>query len=469
MYPLLGERWRVLIAVCCMLWGIYFVYDIPAALSVSLQKHLSLLDSQYAYLVSMLYSAYSVPNTVLPLLSGFAVQRYGEKRILGVTLICIVSGQLVFSAAIQLKYEALMVFGRLLIGLGGEVVSVIAGDITTRWFKNNQLTLALAVTFCMAKIGSVANSNTTPRFVEAYGIVPAVWAVTVISLAVLILGTLYLLSRSDESSHKKKEQINYLESIRKLSSIYWQLTIICILGYGGINTFTNSAQRFLASQYYAGDQSASGSAIGIFFLLSSILMLPFGFLLEIPRFSDKPRSLIASNMMISLAHLALLFHILGVILPLCILGTAYALYDVALWAGIASTISSEDSTDSRRRAMLFRLNDRGTASTESQIEPAYDVLATVDDDLDSNLENSIEEMVNPDHVEDPAVEDDHMVAIGYGIATSFLNMSSAVVSVILAAMENIAGFPGIEISFAVLGGCGCLVSINLARMWKTPS
>ncbi|KAB8075438.1 hypothetical protein BDV29DRAFT_171976 [Aspergillus leporis] len=41
--------------------------------------------------------------------------------------------------------------------------------------------------------------------------------------------------------------------------IFWQLTLICILGYGGINTFTNSAQQFLAACFYRGDQRAPGA------------------------------------------------------------------------------------------------------------------------------------------------------------------------------------------------------------------
>ena len=33
-----------------------------------------------------------------------------------------------------------------------------------------------------------------------------------------------------------------------------------MLGYGGTETFTNSAQRFLAFTFYAGDQDAAGWA-----------------------------------------------------------------------------------------------------------------------------------------------------------------------------------------------------------------
>lgn len=48
-------------------------YGLPATLSISLQSHLLLSDSQYTYLVSALYTAFSAPNMVLPFFSGCLV------------------------------------------------------------------------------------------------------------------------------------------------------------------------------------------------------------------------------------------------------------------------------------------------------------------------------------------------------------------------------------------------------------
>ncbi|KAL2870527.1 uncharacterized protein BJX67DRAFT_377883 [Aspergillus lucknowensis] len=87
-------HWRVLAAV---------VYDIPAPLSIPISEHLSFSDHQTAYLVSLLYTVYSAPSIVLPFLSGTAVQRFGERRLLLATLSTIAIGQLLFALAVQTK------------------------------------------------------------------------------------------------------------------------------------------------------------------------------------------------------------------------------------------------------------------------------------------------------------------------------------------------------------------------------
>ena len=114
--------------------GTSIVYDLPASLSTPLGTHLDLTDSQYSYLISALYTAYSFPNIVLPFLSGFAVQKYGEERTFTLTLTFIVAGQLVFAAGVYGKWPVVLIFGRVLFGLGGEILGVLGNNIVTRWF-----------------------------------------------------------------------------------------------------------------------------------------------------------------------------------------------------------------------------------------------------------------------------------------------------------------------------------------------
>ena len=76
-----------------------------------------------------------MPNFVLPCVSGIAVNRYGEKHILMLSLGAAVIGQLIFGAALQARSRSMLVFGRVMIGIGSEVPGVIVSDIVTRWFR----------------------------------------------------------------------------------------------------------------------------------------------------------------------------------------------------------------------------------------------------------------------------------------------------------------------------------------------
>lgn len=102
---------------------------------MALSKHLSLFEPQYSYLVSTLYTVYAAPNTVLPFFSGPAVQRVGERAVLLMTMASVLLGQLVFALAVHTRCTLGLVMGRLLIGLGGEVLGVLGSEILTRRFK----------------------------------------------------------------------------------------------------------------------------------------------------------------------------------------------------------------------------------------------------------------------------------------------------------------------------------------------
>jgi MFS family permease len=281
-------------------------------LSTPLSEHLSLPDHQYAYLVSLLYAVYAVPNTVLPFFAGPAVQRFGERSVLLGTISSIVTGQLLFALSVATKFQPGMIAGRAFIGLGGEMVGVIGCAIVTRWFqwlppipnssrifffivrrwyylffravcRGKRFSLALAINLCAGRLGSVANTIVIPRFIGLFGIVPATWIATALSLSVVPISTAFLLSVSrpkkvavlDESErpllHKTTDDSSSSSIkdgdkgtrfiITLLPPAFWQLALMCVLSYGCVNTFANSAQRFIASRFYAGDQRAAGSAM----------------------------------------------------------------------------------------------------------------------------------------------------------------------------------------------------------------
>lgn len=132
--------------------------------------------------------------------------------------------------------------------------------------------LALAMNISTWRFGSVANSIIIPRLTKTHGVVAADWMGTGLSIGVSLLSALYLVSirnseRKDamsEEAHGEGEEternVNVRSSLFDYPYVFWQVGIICMLGYGAINTFTNSAQRFLAFTFYAGDQRAAGSA-----------------------------------------------------------------------------------------------------------------------------------------------------------------------------------------------------------------
>ncbi|KAL4978111.1 major facilitator superfamily domain-containing protein [Aspergillus desertorum] len=456
-------HWRVLAAVAAMNWGGFFIYDIPAALSTPLSKHLSLPDRQYAYLVSVLYTVYAIPNTVLPFLTGPAVQRFGERALLLTITLNITLGQLLFALALHTKFELGMIVGRVLIGLGGEVVGVLGCEIITRWFQDKSLSLALAINLGAGRLGSVANTTIVPRLIELYGVASATWAATALSLSVAAVGATYLLTITKPGTDQTRvrdgdapKSIVAL-SFRQFPPGYWQLALICLLSYGCLNTFTNSAQRFLAMRYYQGDQRAAGSALSILFICSGSLVPPFGLLLDSLSSTNYPRALITSNIFLISAHAIFLTGTsASPILPLCLLGAADALFGVSFWASVVRCLLPlplANETHVHETPLLKTEDGRTEQAFESNLS------STIPD----HPESAGEDVGDERRAARPAVyRSDAVRTLGLGIMSSLLNTSTAVVPVALAVMENLAGLLGLEAVFLALALAGFLAAMRLA-------
>ena len=136
--------------------------------------------------------------------------------------------------------------------------------------RYGQISLALALMTGTWQLGTVTNSILTPRLVQAYGVLCANWIGSALSLGILILATFQLLTSNAAAGPHVPEKLLATDiqarvgtpSIRQFPRVYWQIVVVALLGYGGTNTFPNSAQRFLAARFYQGDQSAAGSIMG---------------------------------------------------------------------------------------------------------------------------------------------------------------------------------------------------------------
>ncbi|KAF2130171.1 MFS general substrate transporter [Dothidotthia symphoricarpi CBS 119687] len=446
MAPAVPPHVRGLVAVCIMMWGVYCVYGMPGTLSKPLQAHLSLTDSQYTYFLSAMYTVFAAPNTVLPFFSGFMIQRYGEKRAMKVTVGCVALGQLTFALGVELRQIWIIMLGRVVFGLGMEVLGVLANIIAARLFSDKKLTLALSLVLGVARMGSVSNSIMTPLLVARNGVASATWTMSLFAMSLTCLCSAYLLPGLPAPANNASRSFD-IASIWRFSPVYWQLILICAVGYGGIGTFTNSAQRFLAARFFNNDQPAAGRALSITYTLAAVLVPPFGIVLEMPWFRI-PFALLISNVLMTSAHLAFYIRSAGAILPLAMLGTAYALYGTAFWAGLARSIldagPSQPAQRSESRVGLLESQEHDILSNETLSESHGSML------LDTSSDG----------------QPDNLMAVGLGTATCFLNLSTALVPLLLAGVEQRFGYSGLEVVFITLAGCGCLASIKLAHMHR---
>ncbi|KAK5816765.1 major facilitator superfamily domain-containing protein [Linnemannia elongata] len=202
-----SRRWWILSLSCLLLFGNYFAYDNPAALNTQLQKYLEMPYNDYQYLLSTLYSVYSLPNTVLPFVFGSLVDRFGPQRVLLGLSACVCIGQTIFSVGVQTRQIWMMLVGRAIFGVGGESCGVAQASITTMHFRGHELAFALGLNLCIARFGSVVNTLVTPWAEQKWDVPTAIWIGTLscvasfLSAVVLVM----LIDRSPLSFPDSKE------------------------------------------------------------------------------------------------------------------------------------------------------------------------------------------------------------------------------------------------------------------------
>jgi MFS family permease len=156
----------ILIAICFLTFGSYWVYDTPGAIQTPLTYYFA--ESGMTYTNSdnsLLYSVYSWPNVILAFFGGYIIDRFLGVR-LGSLLFCslVLLGQVIFSMGIQFSVYYVCVLGRFVYGLGGESLTVSQSTFTARWFDGKLLALAfgkfkISLPFIFMKFINIALNN----------------------------------------------------------------------------------------------------------------------------------------------------------------------------------------------------------------------------------------------------------------------------------------------------------------------
>ncbi|ORY37783.1 MFS general substrate transporter [Rhizoclosmatium globosum] len=455
-------KWQVLFLACMILVGTFYAFDAPAALNIPLMEYLGIGYDEWQFKLNLLYSAYSLPNTIIPFISGGYIASYGVSTVLLTVSSLVIVGQVIFSFGLSLKSYPLLLLGRIIFGIGGESVSVCQSCIVALWFgSSSQISFALGLTVSIARFGSALNSICSPRIERALGVQTAIWTATILCLLsficsivlvwitakretgyVRIGGTdndsverplirsrspsVLLLSRSSSISIRSgtsesmiSDTQTILTTVNSLRKEFWMICLLCILLYGTIIPFNNTASDFLMEKWYHNDTVTAGNVMAIPESISTF-MVPFsGYYID--AYGHKVLLLLACSILVTLVHLVLgLIEGSSPVLPMCVLGISYSVYGAAIWGAIA---------DVSRPRLSEPDSGSGTDFTK----------------LEESASKSL--------------------GAAYGLSTSLYNGSLVVLPLIAAEIRvQSGGFLWVEMFFAFLGFLGILSSILLYYM-----
>lgn len=91
----------------------------------------------------MLYSLYAFPNIIIPLIGGVIIDKYGARIALMLSAMFCVLGQIIWGFGGYENTFFVMLMGRVVFGIGGEVLHASQNTLISNWFKASELSVGV--------------------------------------------------------------------------------------------------------------------------------------------------------------------------------------------------------------------------------------------------------------------------------------------------------------------------------------
>lgn len=340
---ILELRWRVLIFVCLLTFGSYYVYDFPGSLgsggTASIGERFNKHGKKYTQEMNqLLYSVYSWPNTVLAIFGGILMDKFLGIRISMIVFTALIFfGSVFFWLGVYFVEYPLMLTSRIIFGIGGESLSVAQSAYLARWFKGSRgMALAFGITLSFARVGSSFNFLFSPKIAEAKGVDFAALVgvftclISLVSCIVLTVADIHAvrIGYICPEPHLAKSTVMRFSDLLKLPLSFWSLVVICVFCYCSILPFLGIASNFFEVKYNLSTSQASSYVSAYQF--TSVAGCPITGLV-IDRVGRETLWLIFSSAAFIMFHLLLAYTMIPALASTIMMGLFYSVLVSSLW------------------------------------------------------------------------------------------------------------------------------------------
>jgi len=173
---------------------LFFAYHAPGATEVDLVDELHLSGAD----LGSLFTAYSLPNVIMPVFAGIAIDRFGLKLVALVLLVTITLGSILYAMATALSTDkdsivSIMFAGRFIIGLAAESLVTWSQAACLFWFSGPHEAKAMGTAFAVQNGFGSASSFFVLQWIrrEFNSLNVANWSVVLFCLVSCILLFVY--------------------------------------------------------------------------------------------------------------------------------------------------------------------------------------------------------------------------------------------------------------------------------------
>ncbi len=353
-------RWVVLAGMSLVIFANYYLYDCFSTLKGVLQTDLGATSTQWG----LIRNFYNVPNTFLfmALIGGILLDRYGIRKIgFAFTLMCALGGIVTaygvsdtfrngglgygFMSSFLPSYSPelkMMMFGRLLFGLGAETQIVMLNKVLAKWFMGKELAFAFGLNLGLARLGSALGMSLSPRIASQISFNAALWVGAVVMLSGLILFLVYMIidkrdetQRGDSDAGKlaADEEFRITDILKLLKNrSYILIVLLCASFYAVVFPFQDYLADFLKHKHGFTDIKA-GDLTSLIPYAAAVCTIFFGAFVD--KKGKRATLMLGGAALLVFSHLCFgLTHITPwVLVPL--FGIAFSLVPAAMWPAVA--------------------------------------------------------------------------------------------------------------------------------------
>jgi len=270
-------RWLILSLLFLTTFGSLFAYDTLGVLQENVAADLK--TSEFG--LSILYNITVIPNIILPLLSGFIIDRFGVRLTFLVFTILVAFGQLLICLGISHSSFSLVLLGRFVFGLGYHSQYVSKSVLISRWADKSEMSFALSLSLFLSKLGTEFNVLASPSLVKSLSLSAPFYLGFILTLLQIIL--VCVVNFADRRTHttqnpffRYNEEINLQDTFTFVKPFYI-LCVGCALSSGIFSAFLVEGSDLLTKRFSL-DKDEARNVLNILLGVSIFTLPVFGWI-----------------------------------------------------------------------------------------------------------------------------------------------------------------------------------------------
>ncbi|KAG0341850.1 hypothetical protein BG004_005873, partial [Podila humilis] len=281
-----AAEWAIMMQAffCAAMLGVstHFTMHLTGPLKDVLKENMGISNTQF----SLLQSSLTLFPTLVPLIGGLLVERYGTGPSSIVFTSIVIIGQVIVILGCWSRSIKIMVIGYCLFGIGAAPITIIQETIWVRYFKKNGLALVLALGLTSGKLaGFAALAGAYPlSTLSPFGFVTPFLVSLIISLVAWVMNMVFLiLLKKPKDGTDTMTKITILLKAKRtslgwrevygFSSMFWSLLTISFFVGASWNPFMHQASNIVKYRYGLNDEQAAWQASII--LAVPLIIYPF--------------------------------------------------------------------------------------------------------------------------------------------------------------------------------------------------